>query len=96
MKTIKTEGSSKLVEHENSRYVLPADSDDLDLAIPYGLPWEEICQHPAIPGQLRRRGIYTYEDLVQKHQEALNAIMEAYGQDLQTIMKVAKNFGGEL
>lgn len=96
MKIIKTEGGSKLVEHENNRYVLPADSDDLDLAIPYGLPWEEICQHPAIPGKLRQRGIYTYEDLVQKHQEALNAIMEAYGQDLQTITKLAKSFGGEL
>jgi len=95
MKTIRTEGKSRLVEIDNRRYVLPVDSDDLDRAISYGLPWEEICKHPAIPGLLRQRGIYTYDDLIEKHQEALNAILTAYGQDLQTITVLARNYGGK-
>lgn len=94
MKVIKIDGNSKLVEADNNRYVLPVDSDDLALAIPYGLPWEEMVKHPAIADQLRSRGIYTYQDLVEKHQEALNAILTAYGQDLQTITILARKYGG--
>lgn len=94
MKTIKTDGNSKLVEADNQRYILPVDSDDLNLAIPYGLPWEEFINHPAIPDKLRQAGIYTYQDLIEKHQAALGAIQAAYGQDLATITILARNFGG--
>lgn len=96
MKTIKTEGQSKLVESvDYKRFVLPVDSDNLDLAIPYGLPWEEFITHPAIPEKLRQAGIYTYQDLVEKHQQALGAIQAAYGQDLQTITILARQYGGK-
>lgn len=95
MKTIKIEGQSKLVESvDYRRYVLPVDSDNLDMAIPYGLPWEELVNHPAIPGKLRQAGIYTYQDLVEKHQQALGAIQAAYGQDLQTITILARHYDG--
>lgn len=95
MKTIKTDGNSKLVEDGNNRYILPLDSDDLALAIPYGLPWEEIVKHPAIPEKFRQAGIYTYQDLIEKHPAALGAIQAAYGQDLQTITILARKYGGD-
>ena len=94
MRTIKTEGNSKLVEADNQRWILPIDSDDLAMAIPYGLPWEEFINHPAIPEKLRQAGIFTYKDLMEKHQAALGAIQAAYGQDLATITILARKFGG--
>lgn len=90
IKTVKIEGNSKLVEHENRRYVLPVQSDNLDLAIPYGLPWETICKHPALPGLLRQAGIHTYDDLLKNHQAALGCIQAAYGQDLQDLLRLAR------
>lgn len=106
VKVISRRGQSALVEYLEDgklrRVTIPARDviDDqvsqykLRLGIPYGLPWETICNHPALPDLLRQRGIYTYNDLKAKHQEALNAVLTAYGQDLQTIMKLAKNYGG--
>lgn len=94
MKIIRTEGNSKLVEAGGRRYVLPVDSDNLDLAISYGLPWEEMCRHPALPDLLRQAGIYTYEDLAKNHQAALGAIQAAYGQDLQQLLIAARNYSG--
>jgi hypothetical protein len=95
MKTIRTDGEAKLVEtRDHKRHILPVDSDEIDLAIPYGLPWEDFTQHPAIPGKFRQAGIYTYQDLMEKHEAALGAIQAAYGQDLQTIMILARKYGG--
>jgi len=94
MKIIKTEGSAKIVEHKNNRFILPVDSNDLALAIPYGLPWEEFVKHPAIPEKLRQAGIYTLADLIKRPEAALGAIQAAYGQDLQTLIILARNYGG--
>jgi hypothetical protein len=95
MKTIKTEGNAKIVEENNNRFILPVGSDDLAMAIPYGLPWEEFVNHPAIPEKLRQAGIYTFADLIKRPEAALGAIQAAYGMDLQQLIILARNYGGK-
>lgn len=54
-----------------------------DLGIPYGVPWELLAhQLPAIDGtelqkELRRLGIWTYDDLRKNPAVGLNAICQA-------------------
>ena len=69
----------------------------LSLAIPYGLPWEDLLESTLVPitpsmvaGELRKRGIWTYEDLLSKTQEAYGAIMSVYGLDFHVLMREAK------
>lgn len=75
MKTIRTDGQSKLVEYEQGgrirRGILPANSDDTGLAIPYGLPFaallEQAGKAPAealeIERKLHEAGIWTEADV---------------------------------
>ncbi|MEE9572774.1 MAG: hypothetical protein V3W20_07000 [Candidatus Neomarinimicrobiota bacterium] len=95
MKIIQIQGNSKLVEYidEKGNYqrcILPLEETDIELGIPYGLPFEEFVIHHLIPNELRKRGIWTLEDLRIKRNQALGAIQAAYGQDLATITQLAQ------
>lgn len=70
------------------RGVLPKDAlrtdgrvakPDLDAAIPYGVPWEEFDFRTPTARELctalRKRGIWTYEDLTRRPQTARKAIL---------------------
>lgn len=52
---------------------------DLDAAIPYGVPWDEFdFRTPTarkLCAALRKRGIWTYEDLTRRPQAARKAIL---------------------
>ena len=69
-------------------------SSELAMAIPYGLPWEDIVALAATPEiiahELRRRGIWTAEDLRDSGGAAMGAIQSAYGLDLSMLRLAAK------
>lgn len=107
MKIIKRQGQASLIEFidENgrlSRVVVPQgkenDPDVLEEGIPYGIPWEDIFFPQTTPqivaDELRRRGIWTIEDLQANRSAALGAIQTAYGQDLAALMIAAKDYTG--
>lgn len=97
MQEIKREGKTKVVQDPTTaeRVILPIGEDDPQLGIPYGLPWEDICQHPAMPDALRRAGIYTYDDLKAKPNEVAGVIAAVYGQDYHLLLIAARQFGGK-
>lgn len=95
MKIIRIKNNAKLVEYFDSkgnykRCILPIESNNLRQGIPYGIPFEKFVRHPAIPNELRRRGIWTIEDLEKNRNTALGAIQAAYAQDLAIIIREAK------
>ena len=94
MKIIRIQNNAQLVEYiDNGNYkrcVLPIGEKNKNLGIPYGLPFENFVNHPDIPNEFRRRGIWTIENLMGKQQAAYGAIQAAYGQDLAIIIKLAK------
>jgi hypothetical protein len=67
---------------------------ELGYGIPYGEPWEELVMLAVTPAviaeQLRRAGIWTYEDLLSRPNQALGAIQAAYGFDLTALLRAAK------
>ena len=75
-----------MVEWEGKGYILPpscvvkgkVSEEDLETASPYGTPWEDVIQIPSphdIAKELRRRGIWTYEDLVSDPSNAREAFL---------------------
>lgn len=75
------------------------DEDTLELGIPYGLPWEELCVLRVTPeriaANLRRRGIWTAADLRKDPNGALTAIRDAYGVDLAALRIAAEQYDKE-
>jgi len=67
---------------------------ELKRGIPYGEPWEELIELKATPeilaAELRRRGIWTVEDLQANPEIARGAIMDAYGCELGHLMRAVK------
>lgn len=105
MKTVQVQGQAALVEYETfgqiKRVTVPVhlakNPGVVQAGIPYGLPWEEIVGELITPGemvaaQLRRAGIWTYDDLLKKPREALAAIMAAYKFDLQILAARAREY----
>lgn len=75
-----------VVEWEGKGYILPpscvvegkVSRDDLEMASPYGAPWEELIHVPSahdIAKELRRRGVWTYEDLIANSRNAGEAFL---------------------
>lgn len=102
VKVIQTSGVSSLVEWVDEsgqlrRGHIPASAVvdgtakeyDLDLSIPYGIPFAEIIQLKATPELFEKRlhqlGIWTYDDLVKRPQEVLAALQYVYGLDLAAL-----------
>ena len=97
---IKTKGKSALVEHALERRFVPKGSveggsilsTDWEAGIPYGIPWEKL---PSLPPtelaiQLRKRGIWTAEDLRTNQQQAVEAIRVTHRIYLGDLNKFAK------
>ena len=96
MRTIKTKGKVALVEHEGQRRIVPiAEKDNskaFEMGMPWGVPWEEVelvARPDLLAVQLRRRGIWTANDLRANPGGALAAIQSAYGVDLTALRRLA-------
>lgn len=70
------------------------DRGDLLDAAPYGVAWEALITLEATPAmiaaELRRRGIWTYEDLFKNPQVALGAVQAAHRVDLAALIQAAR------
>ena len=62
---------------------------------PPGLRWETICNHPSVPGEFRKRQIFTLADIQKDVNAALGAVQAAYGQDLAQIIAAARELEKE-
>lgn len=101
-------GQAVLVEFQQGglrRVYVPRDAvmdeevDDgaLEAGIPYGVPWEEFVQVVGVTPDdladaLRRRGIWTAEDLQKRHDAALGALMALTGLTLAALRKAASQY----
>lgn len=103
MKTIKQDGHSKLIEHQEAeqikRVILPVGEDDINLGIPYGFPFAEalkghVCKGMAerIEAELHRAGIWNPDDISKNPGVAQGAVLSAYGVDYAILLQLAKNF----
>lgn len=105
VKLLRREGHSALVEWfdgvEVRRGIIPVrlvdsgyvEREELERAIPYGEAWEELVELKATPEllarELRKVGIWTVEDLRQRPNEALAALMATYKVDYHILLKSA-------
>jgi hypothetical protein len=96
MKTIKTKGKVALVEHEGQRRIVPlkeaSNPEAFEMGMPWGVPWEEVelrASPDTLAAELRRRGIWTEQDLRANSGTALAAIQSVYGVDLSSLRKFA-------
>lgn len=105
---VRTEGDAVLVEYAAKgdlvRVVVPdkcvqdgqAPLSDLEVGIPYGLPWEDLIVLKATPEDVARRlranGIWTYEDLLKLQQDARGAVQASYSLDLAGLIEAAREF----
>lgn len=109
VRLVEQRGPSAVVEYARpdgspARAILPAglvqdgavEAGELELGIPYGLPWEEICQLAATPAALadalRRAGIWTLEDLRRSPKAAAGAIQAVYGLEFAALIRAAENY----
>jgi len=100
VKVIKTKGKSTLVEYGFERRFVPSSSvgggavlsTDWEAGIPYGIPWEKLPPLPLteLAAQLRKRGIWTAEDLRTNQQQAVEAIRVTHRIYLGDLNKFAK------
>lgn len=106
VRVLRCQGAAALVEWIEDdllqRAVVPAemvedgqcDSDALAAGIPYGVPFEDLLQPAVTPRALaqalRRRGIWTTEDVYRKPNEVIAALQSAYGLDLAAIQAAVR------
>ena len=77
------------------RKAVPKIVPKMEVTKPPGLEWEKICNHPAIPGEFRKRQIFTLADIQKDVNAALGAVQSAYGQDLAQIIAAARELEKE-
>lgn len=72
------------------------DELELGMGMPYGLRWEEIVQFSVTPemlaDELRRRGIWTLDNLMVNMQGAVGAFQAIYGVDASRLLKRARQY----
>lgn len=106
VKIISQRGQSALVEYFKDgklcRVTVPAkeiidgqiNAYNLNMGIPYGLPWAQLIPMAATSKQLeqnlRRVGVWTKEDALSNAPAVLGAIQATYQIDLGTILRIAK------
>ncbi len=70
--------------------------DVLAVGIPYGLPMEEFIEISVTPkmlaNELRRAGIWTYQDLVMNPEKVRGVFGKCFGLDYATLKKKAKRY----
>lgn len=106
---VRRKGNTTLVKYLDSGDVLrmvivpsnsiideTVDNDVLEMAIVYGLPWEEIATIKAIPqmiaDKLRQYNIWTLEDAQANPQTVTAALMSVYGIDAAALLKRARQY----
>lgn len=105
---VKQKGLSTLVKYLDGNLlkmvVLPteciinnqASPDDLSMATPYGLPWEEIAQQKVTPqmiaNKLREYNIWTLQDLEQNPNVVVGALQSVYGFDAAALRVAARRY----
>lgn len=101
---VKERGHAAIVEYIQDgliqRVILPRehaqDRDKIPLGIPYGEPWERIIKLSVTPemvaNELRKRGIWTYEDLMNSPQKVVAALQAAYGVDMSNLLRLAREW----
>ena len=102
VKVIEKSGAVVLAEWIDNgipyRGILPAEAmegeyvseDELDRAIPYGEPWEEIelkATSGLLAKNLRNAGVWTAEDLRRKPEIVNGVLLATYGMDYQTLLR---------
>jgi hypothetical protein len=106
VKIIRYQGRAALVECVDKgvprRFVVPREAvdggsvspEELALGIEYGEPWEELwtpqVTPEAVATALRRRGLWTVEDLRREPGKAVAALQSVYGLDLSTLLAIAE------
>lgn len=110
IKRIRQSGSAVLVEwHEGGtcRAIVPADAiqgdyvsdQDLAMAVPYGVGWEEILEQllpdrqstiESIALTLRNRGVWTADDARSNINTIVGALQTGYGTTASSIIRTLK------
>jgi len=75
--------------------------DMAEQGIPQGVPWSEISidrmfNPHVLEKELRRVGVWSYEDINNNPQAVVNALQKAMGIGLQEVKSFAKNYGGKV
>lgn len=108
LRIIQQTGGSTLVESTDGgrlqRVIIPSEmvTDGavspaaLEYGVAYGLPWEELWTSRVTPAaiaqELRKRGIWTLDDLRKQPMAAVAAMQSAYGLDVATLTAAAERF----
>jgi hypothetical protein len=75
------------------------EPDDLDAAIPYGVPWSSLITMTATPEALENRlhqiGVWTYDDLLANIQPVIGALQATYMVDFSALKRAAEGFSKE-
>ena len=70
--------------------------EEPEQGIPYGVPFDKCLQLYASPlsvcRELRKRGLWTADDVQARPREVLGALQAAYGIDLANLIRAAKDF----
>lgn len=106
VKVIKNKSGTALVEWDNGTLqrgyipstLIPNDyfvnENDLQLAVPYGVQWEDILNLNVtirqLDFELKKNGIWTFEDVLTNSDKVLNALKSVYGLELSKIQTIAK------
>lgn len=69
-----------------------ATLEELRQGIQYGLPWEELGVTPSVAHELRRRGIWTADDLRRHPNIGVAALQAAYSASVQRLLAAALNY----
>lgn len=85
----------KNLDTSSSAKPLYFDKEDLEEAIPYGVPWEDLITDKVITGEklgqaLRDNGVWTYSDVFDHPMQVLDAIHSAFGLTVESVLAIAK------
>lgn len=70
--------------------------DDLDMGVPYGLPWADLFKINVTPKviekALHNAGVWTLEDLLGNPRRVIAALQSAYGVDIAALIRAASEY----
>lgn len=99
MRLIKTKGRIAVVEHGGDRRIVPIEEKDnpeaFEAGMPWGIPWEAVelsASSQDLAAELRRRGIWSIEDLRQNPKGAMGALQATYGVDVAMLFQFAAKY----
>ena len=103
---ISIEGETALVEYGGERGYIPldkiedgqADSETLEMAAPYGVPWDKLLDPgkgfgKVIAAELRKRGIWTEADARNNHKVVQSILGSLLGLQLGAFYKKLNEYG---